>query len=147
MSLVGAVSGVIAAIYAAMAYYRMKAEDSPTLHVRFLEPVEDGEYHLVLEVHPGKRPVRYKALSIRGGYIGPRRHEYAGNILKGADASDFRRSHKTNICVPAAVARDQGPDLSLTVRMKSSAVVSLRTHRICFCRKLSIRITSSMADD
>lgn len=147
MSLIGAVSGVIAAIYAAMAYYRMKAEDSPTLHVRLLERMEEGEYHLVLEVHPGKRPVRYRALSIRGGHIGPTKHEYVGNVLEGADASDFRRSHKTNIFVPPAVARDEGPDLLLTVRMKNSAVLSLRTRRLCFCRKLSIRITGSMADD
>lgn len=145
MSLIGAVSGVIAATYAAMAYYRMKAEDSPILHVRFLERMENGEYHLMLEVHPGKRPVRYKALTIRGGYIRPTKHEYTDNILEDADASDFRRSHKTNIFVPAAVARDEGPDLSLTVRMKSSAVLSLRTRRISFCRKLSIRITGGMA--
>ena len=147
LSLIGAVSGVTAAIYAAMAYYRMKAEDSPTLHVRFLEPMAEGEYHLVLEVHPGKRAVRYKALSIRGGYIGPTKHEYADNILESVDASDFRRSHKTNIFVPSAVARDEGPDLFLNVRMKSSAVISLHTRRICFGSKLSIRIAESMIDD
>lgn len=147
MSLIGAVSGVIAAIYAAMAYYRMKAEDSPTLHVRLLERMEEGEYHLVLEVHPGKRPVRYKGLSIRGGYIGPAKNTYAGDFLEDKGASGFRRSHKTNIFVPAAVARDVGPDLSFMLRMKKSAVLSLRTRRLCFCRKLSIRITGSMADD
>lgn len=147
LSFIGAVSGVTAAIYAAMAYYRMKAEDSPTLHVRFLEPMAEGEYHLVLEVHPGKRAVRYKALSIRGGYIGPTKHEYADNILESTDASDFRRSHKTNIFVPPAVARDVGPDLSFIVHMKNSAVISLRTRRFCLCKKLSIKIDSSMAVD
>lgn len=125
----------------------MKADDSPTLHVRFLEPMAGGEYHLVLEVHSGKRPVRYKALSIRGGYIGPTKHEYADNILEGADACAFRRFHKTNIFVPAAVARDDGPDVSLTVCMRKSAVILLRTRRHCLYRKTSISIDSSMAVD
>lgn len=147
MSLIGAVSSVIAATYAALAYYRMQAEDSPTLHVRLLEPVGEGEYNLVLEVHPGKRPARYKALSIRGGYIGSIKYDYAGNILEDGDASDFRRYHKTDIFVPPCVARDQGPDLSLMVRMKSSAVISLHTRRIYFCRKLSIWISGSMAEE
>lgn len=147
VSLIGAVSSVIAATYAAMAYYRMKADDSPTLHIRLLERMTEGGYLFVLEVHPGKRPVRYKWLSIRGGYIGPAENTYAGDFLKVTGDDDYRKSHNVNIFVPAAVARDVGPDLSFIVRMKSSAVISLRTRRFCLCKKLSIRIDNSIAVD
>lgn len=147
ISLVGAVSSVIAAIYAIMAYYRMRAEDNPTLHVRCLEPMEEDEYHLVLEVHPGKQPARYRALSICGGYIGPKQNESLENVLEHIDANDFRRCHKANIFVPPAVARDVGPELSVTLRMKRSAVLSLCPRRKGLSRKLSIRINSGMVDD
>lgn len=143
----GALSGMIAAIYAAMAYYRMKAEDSPTLHVRFLEPMKEGEYHLVLEVHPGKQPARYRALSIRGGSLGPKQSRHLEGVPEHIGADNFRRCHKVNIFVPSAVARDAGPDLSITLRMKHSAVLSLRTRHKGIGRKLSIRINSSMVDD
>lgn len=147
MSLIGAASGVIAATYAAMAYYRVKAEDRPTLHVRFLESVGKDEYHLVLEIHPGKRSARYRALSIRGGYIGPKKNEHLTGILESVGTSNFRQCHKADIFVPPAVARDVGPDLSVAVRMRSSAVLSLRTRRTCFGSKLSVKITASMIDD
>lgn len=71
VSLIGAIGGVIAAIYAAMAYYRMRADDCPTLHVRFLEPIEDGIYHLVLEIHPGNRSAQYHVITVNNGSIGP----------------------------------------------------------------------------
>lgn len=147
VSLVGAVSSVIAAIYAAMAYYRMKSDDSPTLHTRLLERLAEGEYLLVLEVHPGKRPVKYKRLSVRGGYIGPAENTYAGDFLTVTGNDKFRKSHKVNIFVPAAVARDIGPDLSFIVRMKNSAVVSLHARRVFSFRKLRTRIDNSMAVD
>lgn len=147
VSLIGAISSVIAAIYAAMAYYRMEAEDSPTLHIRLLERRAEGEYLLVLEVHPGMRPVKYKRLSVRGGYIGPAENTYAGDFLTATGNGDFCKSHNVNIFVPAAVARDEGPDLSFIVRMKSSAVISFRTRRFSLCKKLSIKIDSSMAVD
>lgn len=66
INFVGALGGVVAALYASMTYYRMKADDSPTLHVRFLTIVKDDIYHLVLETHLGKRPAQYNRVSVKG---------------------------------------------------------------------------------
>ncbi len=144
VSLIGAIGGVIAAIYAAMAYYRMRADDCPTLHVRFLEPIEDGTYHLVLEIHPGKRPAQYRVISVEGGSIGPAESGWEGNLPTVKAAQNLGRSYEVNIHVPPAIARDSGPDLSIILMMKKSAVLSLSGSRSFFSEKIKTTVTESM---
>ena len=145
VSLIGAIGGVIAAIYAAMAYYRMRADDCPTLHVRFLEPMEDGIYHLVLEIHPGKRPAQYSVISVKGGSLGPAESGWEGNVPTITAAKNLGRSYEVNIHVPPAIARDSGPDLSIILRMKKAAVISLCGSQSFFSKKIKTTVTDSMA--
>lgn len=146
VSLIGAVGGVIAAIYSAMAYYQIRIDDHPTLHVRFLEPIGDGVYHLMLEIHPGKRPARYSSISIRGGRIGPAISEWDGGIRRVTAAQDLRRSYDVNLHVPSAIARDAGPELSLVLSMRKKAVVSIRTGRNWLSSKIKTPVMESMID-
>lgn len=144
VSLIGAIGGVIAAIYAAMAYYRMRVDDCPTLHVRFLEPIEGGTYHLLLEIHPGKRPARYNVISVKGGYISPVEFGWEGDVSTIAAAQDLRRSIEVNIHVPPAIARDSGPDVSLILKMKKAAVISLCCSQSCSSKKIKVTVMDSM---
>ncbi|OZI79889.1 hypothetical protein [Bordetella genomosp. 2] len=145
LSLIGALGGVIAATYGAMTYHRMQAVDRPTAHVRLQS--EDSFFLAILEIYPGRLPVRYERISVDGGMLAQVRTEFVKGHATYSPAGDWASEIEVAIDVPSSVAREGPFEQWLALKMEREATISLcsSSRRRANMIKLTVRASSADA--
>lgn len=146
LSLIGAVGGVIAAIYAGMTYHHMWAAEQPTVHTR-LSVEADGIYLLILEIYPGRSATAYDRISVKPGVLARVRSEYKGGHAKYLPAHDWTSSCEISVDVPSSVARDGPIEEYFLLKAEHDATISLcnSKRRRAKTIKLTVRLNNAKA--